>query len=97
MTKIEDLINDKAEKKRITALHLAQRAGNNRSIEIILKFLSKIPFNSSKNIADILPDLVEFKNLQTYLARLPVVSLQMEKKDILKINDPVSDEIVAMK
>lgn len=47
--------HDIIEKKYITALHLALRAGNNRSIEIILNFLAKIPYNSSKNISDIMP------------------------------------------
>lgn len=88
-----------ASKKKvsITALHLALRAGNNRSIEIILNFLSKIPYNSSKNICDVMHELVEFKNLQTYLARLPVCSLQMERKNILKIKACNSEEIIAMK
>ena len=76
---------------------MALREGSNRSIDIILNFMSKIYTNSSRSFRSIFHDLVEYNKLKTYLDEMPVHTMQMEKKQVLKIPTPLSKEIVAMK
>ena len=54
-----------------TALHLAIKEGNKKCADILLKFMSKINYNSSKNFKDLFDQLVEFQSFQSYLAQLP--------------------------
>jgi len=53
--------------KKVTPLHLAFKEGNNRSINILLKFMAKIPNNASDNIKDILPKMIEFQQFIPYM------------------------------
>jgi len=48
-------------------LHLAFKEGNNRSINILLKFMAKIPNNASDNIKDILPEMIEYQQFLPYM------------------------------
>jgi len=52
-----------------TPLHLAQ--SNNRSVNIILKFMSEIPYNASQNFKDILYKFVDNPSFNQYMAELP--------------------------
>lgn len=47
-----------AKEIKITPLHLAFFEGNNRSINIILKYMSYLSVDCSYNIKDILPSLI---------------------------------------
>mmetsp|Transcript_16686 Transcript_16686/g.25717 ORF Transcript_16686/g.25717 Transcript_16686/m.25717 type:complete len:142 (+) Transcript_16686:3239-3664(+) len=82
--------------QKITPLHLALREGNNRSINIILKFMGKIDYNASDTIKDILPQLLEYKELLYYLDQLPFQTIQMMNKQTLKVKKHFSDEIVSI-
>jgi len=44
-----------------TPLYMAVIANNNRSADIILEYMSKIPTNSSRNIMSVFSKLVNFK------------------------------------
>ena len=56
MTREEEI----RENQNRTALHLAINSGNKNSSDIILKYMSKIKYNSSKNYKDLFDKLVEF-------------------------------------
>ena len=54
-----------------TALHVAVRQGNTKSADIILEYMAKIKYDSSRNFKDIFSKLVEYKSFHIYLAALP--------------------------
>ena len=66
---MENLIEES--EARITPLHLAKDGGNNRSISILLKYMARVHCNTSDNISDILPELVESQNFIMYMDNLP--------------------------
>ena len=43
-----------------TALHIAMRQGNKMSADVILRYMSKIGYNSSRNFKDLFNQLVEY-------------------------------------
>ena len=47
--------NEEGENKKITPLHLAEMQGNNRSMSILLNFMSKIDANVVESFVDIMP------------------------------------------
>jgi len=53
----------------VTPLHLA--LNNNRSINIIIYWMSQIDQNASETFKDIWPDLVDTQNFILYLNELP--------------------------
>ena len=54
----------------ITPLHIAYDYGNNRSINVLLSFMSKIDSNNSDSFKDILFNLVEFQQFIPYMESL---------------------------
>jgi len=63
-----------------TALKIALDSGDNRIVDIILQYMAKVEFNSSKNFAYLFPKLLEYNSFQLYLENLPVQTKQMMKK-----------------
>lgn len=51
---------------------MAVQAHNNKSADIILEYMSKINFNSSRNIMSVISKLVNYKKFMKYLKELPV-------------------------
>jgi len=99
MDKDDDPDDDGSKKqkmKKITPLHLALRMGNNRSINIILKYMAKISYNASDTIKDILPQLLEYKEFLCYMDELPFQTIQMINKQTLKVANKFSEEIVSI-
>jgi len=45
--------------------------GNNRSINILLKYMSLLDNNCCETIRDILPELIEYENFILYMKELP--------------------------
>mmetsp|Transcript_18470 Transcript_18470/g.28333 ORF Transcript_18470/g.28333 Transcript_18470/m.28333 type:complete len:289 (-) Transcript_18470:1329-2195(-) len=82
-------------KSDLTALQKALRFGNNRSVDIILGFMSKIPVNASSNFKNIMGELIEYKSFVPYLEQLPTQTKQMRKKQVLKVRQSFNDKIVA--
>ena len=74
----EDQENDEA--KKICPLHLAFKEGNNRSINIILRYMSMLDNNCCDTIRDILPELIEYENFILYMRELPFQTNQMINK-----------------
>jgi hypothetical protein len=56
-----------AKEVKITPLHLAYFEGNNRSINIILKYMSFLSSDCSHNIKDIIPSLINQENFLLYM------------------------------
>lgn len=54
----------------VTPLHIAYQEGNNRSINLILRFMAKIKYNASERFKDILPHLVDYNDFPMYLDSL---------------------------
>jgi len=75
---------------------MAMKEGNNRSVEIILNYMSLINTNNSQSFRDIFHQLMEYKKVKDYISELPRSSNQMEKKQVLKIKTPMSKEIIQM-
>ena len=67
-------------------LHLANKFKNNRSIDMLLKYMSKLNFNSTRTFKNILPELIDFSNFNEYLEKLTFRSVQMLNKQTLRIN-----------
>lgn len=54
--------------------------GNNRSVDILLNYMTIIDSNASNFFRSILPDLVEFSAFIIYLKSLPVQTMEMVEK-----------------
>lgn len=78
----------------VSPLSLALSEGNNRCVEIILSFMSKIDYNASSKFIHQMPNLTDYNSFMTYLTELPMQTQQMLEKQILKISDPWDNEIV---
>ena len=78
----------------ISPLHLALAEGNNRSVDILLKFMTIIDSNSSDFFRSILFELVEYSSFQMYLKSLPVQTIEMSEKQILKVKSAEHERIV---
>lgn len=52
-------------------LHIAVREGNNKSVDIILHFMSKVQVKASRKYRDILHRLVQFQNMKSYISSIP--------------------------
>ena len=63
--------NAKVTTKMITPLHIAYQERNNRSVKVLLTYMSKLHFNSSQAYKDILPDLIDYNGFVDYLTELP--------------------------
>jgi hypothetical protein len=59
---------------------MAVHANNNRSADLILEYMSKIKFNSSRNIMSVFSKLVNYKKFIKYLQELPVQTPLMHTK-----------------
>ena len=46
--------------------------GNNRCVEIILNYMSKIKADASKKLMHVLPKLTDYKNFLIYFEKLPL-------------------------
>lgn len=77
-------------------LHMAIREGNNKSVDTILLYMSKIDMNASRQFRDIFDKLIMFQNMKQYINRLPHTTNQMRKKQVLKVSNSHSDEIIKM-
>ena len=55
-----------------TPLYMAVEENNNRSVDIILSYMNKIKFNSSRNFMNVFPKLVNYQNFKEYLTNLPI-------------------------
>jgi len=63
-----------------TALYMAVKEGNNRSVDIILNYTSMIKTNSSRNIMPVFGQLVNYNKFIKYLIDLPVQTAIMQQK-----------------
>ena len=81
----------------MSPLHLAYEYRNNRSVRILLQYMSKVDFNASKTFKDILPDLIDYTGFADYLAELPFQTTQMLNKQTLRVEDAYGEKIVAIK
>jgi hypothetical protein len=59
----------------MTPLHIAFEEGNNRSINLILRYMAKIKYNASESFKDILPQLVDYNDFPIYLDSLRFQSI----------------------
>jgi hypothetical protein len=57
--------------KFVTVLHHAHKRKNNRSVKILLLCMSKIDYNASSILKDILPELIDYTGFIDYLWELP--------------------------
>jgi hypothetical protein len=64
----------------ISPLHIAVYEGNNRSVDILLNYMTIIDSNASNFYRSILPELVEFSAFIIYLKSLPVRTGEMIEK-----------------
>ena len=87
---------DKTKIIKNSALHRAVREGNQRSIDFILQFMSKINFNSSRNFRDLMAQLIEHANFIQYFKELPMQTSMMVKKQTLRQKQQFNDSIVGM-
>lgn len=67
MTKIKNLLFKKNKAPKITPLHLAYYQKNNKSINVILKYLAELEFTQFKTFGDLAPDLVGYTGFIDFL------------------------------
>ena len=77
-----------------TPLYMAVRENNNRCVDLILSYMTKIKFNSSRNFMNIFPSLVNYQNFIGYLENLPMQTALMQQKQVLRVEDTYNDNIV---
>ena len=80
MGKFSDVLNDNTKREdrltgKMTPLHLAIKEGNNRSINLIMKYISKMKCNNGDTYSDTLTDLVETKYFIPMLNSMSFVTL----------------------
>jgi len=56
---------------RVTPLHIAFKQKNNRSVKVLLQYMSKIGYNASNTFKDILPELIDYTGFSEYLWNMP--------------------------
>jgi len=59
---------------------MAIEVGNNKSVDIILGYMSKIETNGSRMFRDIFHKLISFQNMKLYIDGLPAQTNAMMKK-----------------
>lgn len=75
LTYVQIIYNDGNRSKEMginSALHMAVKEGNTRSVDILLKYMALVEFNSSRNFSSIFNQLVEYQGFLTYLEDLPL-------------------------
>ena len=77
-----------------TPLYLPIKENNYRSVDLILDFMSRIDFNSSRNIMSVFPQPVNYKLFFKYLSNLPVQTNLMKHKQVIRATQPYNDHIV---
>lgn len=77
-------------------LHMAVKEGNNKTVDTILEYMAKIDVNASHMFRDIFDKLIVFQNMKAYIENLPNTTNQMLKKQVLKVSNSHSDEIISM-
>ena len=82
--------------KKTTPLHIAHHEGNNRSINVLMKYMAKINSNATNAVSDILPELVEQQQFIPFMNGLSFQSLQMLNKQTLKIESMFSKSIASI-
>ena len=79
-----------------TALHIAYDLKNSRSVDILLRYMSKTQSDSSKNFRKLFPLLVERGAFQYYIDCLTFQTINMKQKQILKIDQPLNNTVVKL-
>jgi hypothetical protein len=74
-----------------TPLYLAIKENNYKSVDIILDYMSRIDFNSSRNIMSVFPQLVNYKLFIKYMTYLPVQTDLMMTKQVIRMNHMYND------
>lgn len=59
-------LDEKNDSSITTPLHIAFQKQNNKCINIILKYLSKIEYAQFATFSDILPELIEFRQFSNF-------------------------------
>ena len=77
-------------------LHMAVKEGNNKTVDTILFYMAKVDVNASFMFRDVFDKLIVFQNIKPYIDNLPNTTNQMMKKQVLKIKNAHSDEIISM-
>ena len=80
----------------MTPLSKAKRSGNNKTINVILKYMSEIPRDTSTLIKQIFPFLLEFESFHEYLAMIPIQTSEMLKKQTIVVEEPMSKSIISL-
>lgn len=74
---------------------IAHREGNNKSVELLLKYISKKQHTSHKQYIELFPQLLQYKTFMNYLRSIPIMTFQMERKQILQVDGSnLNDQIV---
>ena len=71
--------------------------GNGKCINLVLEFMTQTRHCPTKNMIDIISELVEYKDFLPYLERLPFKTASLSLKQTLKLRKPLSKEIICMK
>ena len=91
----QTILNKKGEQVGFnTPLLMAVENHNNRSADIILDYMSRIKFNSSRNIMSVISKLVNYKMFIKYLTHLPVQTPLMETKQVLRVKNTYDERII---
>lgn len=64
--------NDKDDEGIESPLSIAIEIGNNRCVEIILNYMSKIETNASRKFMSVMPLLTDYQSFLTYIQKLPL-------------------------
>ena len=95
-SRIHKLLKQDEGKKIVTPLHIAYETQNNRSINIILKYLSMLEFTQFKTFKDVFPSLVDYSGFIDYLYEQTFQTQQMQHKQILRVYQPQNEYIIAV-
>ena len=79
-----------------SCLHKAVADGNQRSIDILLVFLSKIPLDTSRSYMSIMPHLIDQLKFFDYYENLAQRTNAMVRKQVLRANESYNSSIVKM-
>lgn len=91
------LFSKNKEPKRITPLHLAKKQHNNKSINIILKYLSTLEFTQFRTFGDLAADLVNYNSFIDFMYEQTFQTIQMQNKSVFRYSGKWTEDIIKIK
>ena len=79
-----------------SALHLAVRNGNTKTVDTIMSYMAKININDSEDFKSVLNQLTDLTSFENYLSNLTSQTQNLQEKKVLHVAHPLNENIIAI-